>query len=79
MEPTQTLAHSKRKFNYQSLKLMNKKEVIDTIGLLYNDIHADVWMYRISYQASLFRKNYFYLYFINNRVYGIELKRFKHG
>ena len=29
MEPTQTLAHSKRKFNYQSLKLMNKKEVID--------------------------------------------------
>ena len=79
MEPTQTLAHSKRKFNYQSLKLMNKKEVIDTIGLLYNDIHADVWMYRISYQASLFRKNYLYLYFINNRVYGIELKRFKHG
>ena len=77
MEPTQTLAHSKRKFNYQSLKLMNKKEVIDTIGLLYNDIHADVWMYRISYQASLFRKNY--LYFINNRVHGIELKRFKHG
>ena len=78
MEPTQTLAHSKRKFNYQSLKLMNKKEVIDTIGLLYNDIHADVWMYRISYQASLFRKNYLYLYFINNRVHGIELKRFKH-
>ena len=56
---------------------MTKKEVIDTIGLLYNDIHADVWMYRISYQASLFRKNY--LYFINNRVHGIELKRFKHG
>ena len=79
MEPTQTLAHSKRKFNYQSLKLMNKKEVIDTIGLLYNDIHADVWMYRISYQASLFRKNYLYLYFINNRVHGIELKRFKNG
>lgn len=79
MEPTQTLAHSKRKFNYQSLKLMNKKEVIDTIGLLYNDIHADVWMYRISYQASLFRKNYLYLYFNNNRVHGIELKRFKHG
>ncbi len=48
MEPTQTLAHSKRKFNYQSLKLMTKKEVIDTIGLLYNDIQADVWMYRIS-------------------------------
>ena len=58
---------------------MTKKEVIDTIGLLYNDIHADVWMYRISYQASLFRKNYLYLYFINNRVLGIELKRFKHG
>jgi hypothetical protein len=30
MEPTQTLAHSKRKFNYQSLKLMTKKEVTDT-------------------------------------------------
>ncbi len=79
MEPTQTLAHSKRKFNYQSLKLMTKKEVIDTIGLLYNDIHAHVWIYRISYQASLFRKNHVYLYFINNRVHGIELKRFKHG
>ena len=51
---------------------MTKKEVIDTIGLLYNDIHADVWIYRISYQASLFRKNYVYLYFINNRLHGIE-------
>tara|TARA_B100001057_G_C22723771_1_gene900805 strand:+ start:862 stop:1101 length:240 start_codon:yes stop_codon:yes gene_type:complete len=79
MEATQKLAHSKQKINYLSLKGKTKQEVINTIGLLFNDINADVWMYRISYQASLFRKNYLYLYFVNNRVHGIESKRFKRG
>jgi hypothetical protein len=79
MEATQKLTHSKQKINYLSLKGKTKQEVINTIGLLFNDIHADVWMYRISYQASLFRKNYLYLYFVNNRVHGIESKRFKRG
>ena len=67
------------KINYLSLKGKTKQEVINTIGLLFNDIHADVWMYRISYQASLFRENYLYLYFVNNRLHGIESKLFKHG
>jgi hypothetical protein len=79
MEATQKLAHSKQKINYLSLKGKTKQEVINTIGLLFNDIHADVWMYRISYQASLFRKNYLYLYFVNNSVHGIESKRFNRG
>ncbi|MBN97257.1 MAG: hypothetical protein CMC56_05040 [Flavobacteriaceae bacterium] len=77
MKYTNTLADTKDKLNYEYLKGKTKEETIELLGLCYNDIHTDVWMYRISYQVSFFRKNYLYLYFAKNRIHGIELKRFR--
>lgn len=72
-------AYSTNDDNYDKLKGLNKKEVVYYIGLMYNDIHSDVWMYRITKKKNLFKKKYLYLYFNNNRVKQIETKRFKFG
>ena len=63
--------------NFDKLYGCTKKEVIDTLGLVYNDIHSDVWMYRIRWKRNLFRKNYLYLNFDKNKVNLIKLRRFK--
>jgi chromosome partitioning protein len=68
-----------KKKNYNKLKGLTKEEVIKSLGLVYNDIHSDTWMYRVSDRATEFRKNFLYLSFVNNQVQNIELRRFKRG
>lgn len=68
-----------KKKNYNKLKGLTKEEVIKSLGLIYNDIHSDTWMYRVSDRATVFRKNFLYLSFANNRVHGVELRRFRRG
>ena len=63
--------------NFSKLKDCTKDEVVNLLGLVYNDLHSDVWMYRISEKKSLFRKNFLYIYFKNNNVKHIVLRRFK--
>ena len=77
MKYTNTLADTKDKLNYEYLNGKTKEKTIELLGRCYNEIHTDEWMYRISYQASFFWKNYLYLYFAKNRIHGIELKRFR--
>ena len=45
-----------KKKNYNKLKGLTKEEVIKSLGLVYNDIHSDTWMYRVSDKATVFRK-----------------------
>lgn len=68
-----------KKKNFNKLKNLTKEEVIKRLGLVYNDIHSNIWMYRVSERATVFRKNFLYLTFINNRVHSIELRRFRRG
>ena len=63
--------------NYYKLIGCSKNKVISQLGLVYNDLHSDVWMYRISYKTRLFRKNFLYIYFNKNKVDHFELRRFK--
>jgi chromosome partitioning protein len=63
--------------NFDKLIGCTKKEVISHLGLIYNDIHSNKWMYRLTYKVSLFKKNYLYIYFKKNKVNFIELRRFK--
>ena len=63
--------------NFKKLIGCTKKEVIVLLGLVYNDIQSNIWMYRISEKTSMFRKNFLYIYFEKNTVKHIQLKRFK--
>lgn len=63
--------------NFEKLIGWTRNEVIDQLGLVYNDIHSDVWMYHINDKVSLFKKNYLYLYFVKNKVNQIKSRRFK--
>lgn len=63
--------------NFDKLIGCTKKEVIEHLGLLYNDIHSDVWMYHITDKVSWIKKNYIYIYFDKNKVSYIKLRRFK--
>ena len=63
--------------NYDKLIGYTKKEVIINLGLEYNDIHSNRWMYYLTDKVSLFKKNYLYLFFFKNKVIQIKLRRFK--
>ena len=63
--------------NFNKLIGCSKKEVIALLGLVYNDLHTDAWMYHITDKVSLIRKNYLYVYFDKNKVNLIKLRRFK--
>jgi len=65
--------------NFSKLSGSTKNEIIAQFGLVYNDLHSDMWMYRVSDKISLFKKNYLYLYFEKNKVKHIRLKRFKYS
>ena len=72
-------AFQKKSKDFKKLKGLSKKEVVDIFGLTYNDIHSEIWMYRISDRTSVFRKNFLYLKFRNGCVKEVQLKRFKRG
>ena len=65
--------------NFDKLIGCTKNEVIAQLGLVYNDIHSDVWMYHITDKVSLIKKNYLYVYFNRKIVSHIKLRRFKFG
>jgi len=63
--------------NFEKLIDWTRNEVIDQLGLVYNDIHSDVWMYHINDKISLFKKNYLYIFFNKNKVNQIKFRRLK--
>ena len=63
--------------NFNKLIGCTKNEVITLLGLVYNDIHSNIWMYRTSEKTSVFRKKFLYVYFEKNNVKHIQLRRFK--
>jgi hypothetical protein len=63
--------------DYNKLIGCTKKKVVVQLGLVYNDIHSNRWMYHITNKVSLFQKNYLYIYFYKNKVNQIKLRRFK--
>ena len=63
--------------NFEKLIGCTKNEVVAYIGLVYNDLHSDVWMYHITDKVSLIKKNYLYVYFDKKIVSHIKLRRFK--
>ncbi|AOR27211.1 chromosome partitioning protein ParA [Formosa sp. Hel1_33_131] len=65
--------------NFDKLIGCTKKEVIVQLGLVYNDLHSDIWMYHITDKVSLIKKNYLYIYFDKNKVNLIKLRRFKYS
>ena len=72
-------AFQKKSKDFKKLKGLSKKEVVDIFDLTYNDIHSEIWMYRISDRTSVFRKNFLYLKFRNGCVKEVQLNRFKRG
>ena len=63
--------------NFDKLIGCTKKEVIVQLGLVYNDLYSDIWMYHIKDKVSLIKKNFLYVYFDKNKVNLIKLRRFK--
>lgn len=56
---------------------LSKEEVKEKYGLAYNDIYCNIWMYHLTSSHTLFKQNYLYLIFKNNRVIKYQLKKFK--
>jgi hypothetical protein len=52
---------------------MNKKQVVDIIGLHFNDINSDFWMYHIS-NLTIKKSSQIYLYLIFNNNILMEVK-----
>ncbi len=65
--------------NFDKLIGYTKEEIIAQLGLVYNDLYSDIWMYHITDKVSLIKKNYLYLYFDKNKVNLIKLRRFKYS
>jgi chromosome partitioning protein len=47
---------------------LTKLDINSIFGDSYNDSQSDVWMIRIREQNSFFKKNYMYLFFVDNKV-----------
>lgn len=63
--------------NYDSLIGLKKDDLIKLFGSNYNDMHSDEWMYRLRQDINILKKNYIYLYFVNNSVEYYKLTKFK--
>ena len=76
------LVYNKEKlasYNFENLIGLTKKEVIAEISQSYNDVNADVWMYRLSSTFNFFKNNYLYLFFREQKVSGYKLRKFKNN
>ncbi len=62
---------------YEHIIGLSKEELKEVRGLAFNDVFSDVWMYRLDNKGKLFKKNYLYLYFLNDKVVDYSLKRFR--
>jgi len=63
--------------NYKSLIGLSKLEIKEKLGLFYNDINTNRWMYRLRNRFKITKKNYLYFYFSNDHLRHYTLKRFK--
>ena len=63
--------------NFDDILNYTKEQVIKKLGLVYNDRSSNVWMYRLGDGFKLFKKNYLYIYFNNNKVIHYDSKKFK--
>lgn len=63
--------------NFNTLIGLSKGIIKERLGLTYNDIHSNVWMFRINERFSFLKKNYLYIYFKNSKAVRVELKRLK--
>ena len=63
--------------NFDTLMNKTKNQVVNKLGLVYNDKNSNVWMYRLSENFNIFKKNYLYIYFNEDRVIHYEMKKFK--
>lgn len=61
--------------DYDNLIGMSKHSIIEKLGLLFNDLNSNLWMYRITKEFSLLKMNYLYLVFQNNKVVYYSLRR----
>lgn len=73
MEGNSTSSHS----NYSKLIGLTKNDVKQRLGQVFNDMNSNIWMYRISESFSFFKKNYLYLYFSNEKLVSVSMKKFK--
>nr|WP_321411295.1 ParA family protein [uncultured Allomuricauda sp.] len=64
---------------YDDLIGMSKHRVKEKLGLLYNDMNCDVWMYRITKELRLLKKNYLYLIFKDGKVIHYSLRRVRYN
>lgn len=65
------------KVNYNKLNGLSKLDIKEKLGLSYNDINSDRWMYRLNDTFKITKKNYIYFYFLNDQLRYYRLKRFK--
>ena len=62
--------------SFNKLHGCTKKEITSILGIIYDELE-DARVYRISDKIGLFKKNYLYLFFDENKVKYIQLRRFK--
>lgn len=64
-------------YNYDELIGITKEELKDKFGFSYNDMHSNVWMFYLTPDFKLFRNNYLYVIFKNEKVTKFALKTFR--
>ena len=62
---------------FQYLIGKSKADILELFGFCFNDYISNIWMFRISTKNHLFCNKYLYLFFENDIVLKIELKRCK--
>ncbi|MBB3123353.1 hypothetical protein FHS04_000850 [Mesoflavibacter sabulilitoris] len=63
--------------NFNELIGLTKNELTQKLGISYNDIHCNVWMYYLYPKRILTKKNCLYLLFKKGKVEKYYLTRFK--
>jgi|GEM_PF-18383 len=63
--------------NYNTIVGLSKNEIKTTLGQFYNDMNSNIWMYKINDSFSLFKMNYLYIRFKNNRADSYYFRKFK--
>lgn len=63
--------------NYTALVGLSKAQINFKLGLCYNDINSNVWMYRLKDISKITKKRFLYIYFSENIATLSILKRFK--
>ena len=54
-----------------------KQELMYLMGLCYNDINSNIWMYRLKSSNRLLSYRYLYIVFVDNKVKHLHFTRYK--